>query len=100
MSKLLTAQRGDDSKNINYSHAFHLATLGGAQVMNLDNKIGNFLVGKEFDALVISPRAKSSSFDAFDFHNQEELIQKFLFCGDDRNISKIYVAGRRVNLDL
>lgn len=32
---------------------FYLATMGGAEVVNLDKRIGNFVVGKEFDALLV-----------------------------------------------
>ncbi|GAA5969899.1 hypothetical protein JCM11641_008078 [Rhodosporidiobolus odoratus] len=32
---------------------FYLATLGGAQVCNLEDNVGNFQVGKEFDAVLV-----------------------------------------------
>ncbi|BGP30684.1 hypothetical protein JCM10296v2_002441 [Rhodotorula toruloides] len=32
---------------------FYLATLGGAQLCDLEDRIGNFVVGKEFDALLV-----------------------------------------------
>ena len=32
---------------------FHLATLGGASLVGLEDKIGSFEVGKEFDALLV-----------------------------------------------
>jgi hypothetical protein len=40
-------------KSLSYMEAFYLATLGGAEVMGLQDRVGNFLVGKEFDALLI-----------------------------------------------
>ena len=42
---------------LSYNEIFYLATLGGAHVMNLEAKIGNFEVGKEFDALVVNAAA-------------------------------------------
>ena len=36
----------------------YLATMGGAQVCSLQDKVGNFMVGKEFDALLIDPGVK------------------------------------------
>uniref|UniRef100_A0A674H8M8 Guanine deaminase n=1 Tax=Taeniopygia guttata TaxID=59729 RepID=A0A674H8M8_TAEGU len=45
--------------------AFRLATLGGSQALGLDNVIGNFEVGKEFDALLINTKASDSPFDLF-----------------------------------
>ncbi|NXL39358.1 GUAD deaminase, partial [Glaucidium brasilianum] len=45
--------------------AFQLATLGGSQALGLDDVIGNFEVGKEFDALLINTKASDSPFDLF-----------------------------------
>ncbi|XP_038258208.1 guanine deaminase isoform X2 [Dermochelys coriacea] len=76
--------------------AFRLATLGGSQVLGLDDVIGNFEVGKEFDALLINPKASDSPFDLFAADTFEDIIQKFLYLGDDRNINEVYVAGKQV----
>nr|XP_006137887.1 guanine deaminase [Pelodiscus sinensis] len=76
--------------------AFRLATLGGSEVLGLDDVIGNFEVGKEFDALLINPKASDSPFDLFAADTSEDIIQKFLYLGDDRNISEVYVAGKQV----
>ncbi|XP_032654044.1 guanine deaminase isoform X2 [Chelonoidis abingdonii] len=76
--------------------AFRLATLGGSQVLGLDDVIGNFEVGKEFDALLINPKASDSPFDLFAGDTFEDIIQKFLYLGDDRNINEVYVAGKQV----
>ncbi|XP_017941540.2 guanine deaminase isoform X2 [Manacus vitellinus] len=76
--------------------AFQLATLGGSQALGLDDVIGNFEVGKEFDALLINTKASDSPFDLFSADNFEDILQKFLYLGDDRNISEVYVAGKQV----
>ncbi|XP_064032544.1 guanine deaminase isoform X2 [Pogoniulus pusillus] len=76
--------------------AFRLATLGGSQALGLDDVIGNFEVGKEFDALLINTKASDSAFDLFSADNFEDILQKFLYLGDDRNISEVYVAGKQV----
>lgn len=68
--------------------------------LGLDSEIGNFEVGKEFDALLINPRASDSPIDLFygDFVGDisEAVIQKFLYLGDDRNIEEVYVGGKQV----
>ncbi|KAJ5554727.1 hypothetical protein N7461_003197 [Penicillium sp. DV-2018c] len=86
---------------LSLSEGFFLATLGGAQVCGLDDRIGNFAVGKEFDALevhsaglrgpgVMSPvEAEDSTLVIF---------EKFLMTGDDRNIVRVYVSGRSVKV--
>ncbi|KAL6253307.1 hypothetical protein RBB50_001030 [Rhinocladiella similis] len=75
---------------------FSLATLGGARVCSLDDKIGNFQVGKDFDALVIR-----SDVDGVMTTVQEEdtlamIFEKFLISGDDRNVGEVYVKGRQL----
>jgi len=48
-----TGSDGDDYDPLTYAEAFHLATVGGAQVLGLDHVCGNFLPGKRFDALLV-----------------------------------------------
>ncbi|XP_029776775.1 guanine deaminase [Suricata suricatta] len=89
-----------NEKNLTLKEAFRLATLGGSQALGLDKEIGNFEVGKEFDALLINPKASDSPIDLFsgDFVGDsfEAIIQKFLYVGDDRNIEEVYVGGKQV----
>lgn len=71
----------------------------------MDNTIGNFVTGKDFDALLIETYAGTT--DKFDLPSVltanltaeekfEQLLQKFLYTGDDRNISNVYVKGHQV----
>ncbi|OWK01091.1 hypothetical protein Celaphus_00018370, partial [Cervus elaphus hippelaphus] len=89
-----------NSKSLTLKEVFRLATLGGSQALGLDREIGNFEVGKEFDALLINPKASDSPIDLFygDFIGEisEAVIQKFLYLGDDRNIEEVYVGGKQV----
>ncbi|XP_033625057.1 guanine deaminase-like [Asterias rubens] len=92
-------QQGAAYNSIDYKELFYLATLGGSQVLGLEDRIGNFVVGKEFDALLVNPKAAGSPFDVFNssFSDSiEDIVQKFLFLGDDRNIQEVYVSGRKV----
>ncbi|KAG7155145.1 Guanine deaminase-like 2 [Homarus americanus] len=84
VSRTLNMQH-QDNHFLTLPEAFRLATLGGAQVVQMDDQIGNFMAGKEFDALLI---------DLED--TIEDKIQKFLYNGDDRNIIQVHVAGRCV----
>lgn len=90
-----------------------LATLGGAQTLDMDGKIGSFEVGKQFDAQLIDLESPGSNIDVFDWqrplsHNghaankklppsidYEDLVAKWFFNGDDRNVSAVWVAGNR-----
>ncbi|KAF4603768.1 hypothetical protein EYR40_000940 [Pleurotus pulmonarius] len=91
----------------------YLATMGGAEVCCLDKQIGNFSVGKSFDALVVNvgkgnanppavwgvPNTTPKGDHTKPKSKKEELdgwLEKFLFCGDDRNIRRVYVQGRLI----
>ncbi|XP_060597774.1 guanine deaminase-like, partial [Ruditapes philippinarum] len=76
--------------------AFKLATLGGAQALSIDKKVGNFEVGKEFDALIINLDIENTHVDVFEEDTLDDCLDKFLYTGDDRNIEAIYVAGRKI----
>ncbi|OXV10259.1 hypothetical protein Egran_01979 [Elaphomyces granulatus] len=76
---------------------FFLATLGGAQVCCLDEKIGNFTVGKEFDALEIHTLNPDGIMTPVQSEDSTAMIfEKFIMSGDDRNIAKVFVRGRSV----
>ena len=85
-------------KAISHHEGFYLATLGGAQVLSLEDKVGNFEVGKQFDALVIDTAAPSHYpvFDTFTGESFDDILSKFLYLGDDRNIIRVFVNGQEV----
>jgi guanine deaminase len=85
--------------NLSLHECFYLATLGGAKVCGLDKEIGNFEVGKQFDALVINTvdhRASSVVTIIEKDDSLDTIFEKFLMTGDDRNISEVYVRGRLI----
>lgn len=122
------ALKGEKYIPLSYKQALFLATLGGAQgkdwvtalwlelVLNnmffalllalaLDEKIGNFKKGKQFDALLIDTEPQpiggyklpaSLTKDKTKVQLLLELVQKFVYVGDDRNIVKVYVAGKQI----
>ncbi|XP_074660179.1 guanine deaminase-like [Tubulanus polymorphus] len=96
VSNILSVQKGDDYRPLVYQDVFRLATLGGAEALCMDERLGSFEVGKEFDALLIDPHTNYSGIDAFDGDFHQEMFQKFLFLGDDRNIIEVYVQGRKI----
>ncbi|KAE8750715.1 hypothetical protein FOCC_FOCC002692 [Frankliniella occidentalis] len=80
-------------KPLNYQEVFYLATMGGAKALAMDNIVGNFAVGKEFDALLVSVPDPDLHIETLDSLQQ---LQKFLYCGSERNIKEVYVQGRSV----
>ncbi|XP_043483099.1 guanine deaminase [Leptopilina heterotoma] len=82
--------------SLDYKDVFYLATLGGATCLQLDDKIGNFEAGKQFDALLIDLNSADSPLDNLINCTLLEKLQRFIYSGDDRNIVQVYVNGRRV----
>lgn len=83
----------------------YLATLGGAAVCDLERQIGSFAPGKSFDALLVSVREETGNSGIWGLTEAtgarptpdkelEGWLERFLFCGDDRNIERVYVQGR------
>ncbi|KAI0211152.1 Guanine deaminase [Lamellibrachia satsuma] len=95
-SNILSVSRDEHYTRLDYREAFRLATLGGSQVLGIEDRVGNFIVGKEFDVLRINPSVANSPFDIFDKDTVDDMIQKFFYLGDDRNIVEVFVAGQRV----
>ncbi|XXG99921.1 hypothetical protein Hte_006262 [Hypoxylon texense] len=86
-------------KGLDISEIFYLATLGGARVCCLDDRIGNFEAGKEFDGLLIDANASGVMTMLEDHDSSEVILNKFLMTGDDRNIKEVYVRGRSVKAE-
>jgi len=83
----------------------YLATLGGAQLCCLDHQVGSFAAGKSFDALIVNVREDAGNPALWGGLGEtglaknpqvilEGMLERLLFCGDDRNISRVYVQGR------
>ncbi|KAF7284512.1 hypothetical protein GWI33_022099 [Rhynchophorus ferrugineus] len=86
----------DNYEPLTYKDVFYLATLGGAEALAMDDKIGNFEPGKEFDALIIDVDIKDGQIDYLIDCSPWEVLQKFIYSGDDRNILEVYVSGRKL----
>ncbi|KAM8885718.1 guanine deaminase isoform 1-T4 [Spinachia spinachia] len=94
-SKVLTIQN-PEHETLTFEEVFRLATLGGSQALSLDDKTGNFEVGKDFDALRVNVAAPGGPMDLIQSEEPKIILEKFLNLGDDRNIAEVYVAGRKV----
>ncbi|XP_026068393.1 guanine deaminase [Carassius auratus] len=83
-------------KTLSFEEVFRLATLGGSEALSLDDQTGNFVVGKDFDALRVNVCVPDGPIDLFPGEAPKVILEKFLNLGDDRNITEVYVAGRQV----
>jgi len=99
---------GDQAK-LSTEEVLYLATRGGAEVVGLEDKVGGFDVGKEWDAQMISLGEVDDegaaaagvesidSVDVFGWESWENRVAKWVYGGDDRNTVAVWVKGRLVH---
>jgi len=77
--------------------ALYLATLGAAETLDLDDKIGNFKKGKEADFAVLDFAGSSlTARRSAAATTIEEKLFALMTLADDRNVAATYVEGRLV----
>ncbi|KAI0476602.1 guanine deaminase [Xylariaceae sp. FL0804] len=87
-----------EEKALSIAEVFFLATLGGARVCGLGDRVGSFAPGKEFDALLVDGAASDGVMAMLDDDRDDAraVFDKFVMTGDDRNIREVYIGGRQV----
>ena len=79
------------------ARALYLATLGAAEALYLDDKIGNFAPGKEADFVVLDYEGTTLTKRRIAASSTiEEKLFALITLADDRNIAATYVNGERV----
>ena len=74
--------------------ALYLATLGAAETLRLDDKIGNFAEGKEADFVVLDYNGSSTTARrTAAARTIEEKLFALVTLADDRNVAATYVLG-------
>ncbi|RYO89626.1 hypothetical protein DL764_008546 [Monosporascus ibericus] len=93
---------------LSFEEVLYLATRGGAEVVGLQDRIGGFRVGMEWDAQLVSLGALGDdvaeddmqdygNMDVFGWENWDERVAKWVYTGDDRNTTMVWVRGRLVH---
>lgn len=104
------------SKQLSIPTLLYLATQGGANVCNIGGRVGSLEPGKAFDALLVSMNSDAGNPGVWGADLDRELgiipgdgkrtgqeakkselkalLERLLFCGDDRNIRRVYVQGK------
>jgi guanine deaminase len=75
--------------------AFYLITFGAARALSLQDRIGNFVSGKEADFLVLD--LECTPLMRYRMDHTETLAERLfvlMMLGDDRCVARTYVAGR------
>ncbi|ORY14260.1 hypothetical protein BCR34DRAFT_534410 [Clohesyomyces aquaticus] len=106
VSRFRAMHDGDEAK-LSTEEVLYLATRGGAQVVGMEDKVGGFEVGMEWDAQMIClGRVKkegeqegrfAGNVDLFGFETPEDKVNKWVYGGDDRNTERVWVRGRLVH---
>ncbi|KAK4946306.1 hypothetical protein LTR10_014504 [Elasticomyces elasticus] len=96
VSRHLTIHTGNPAWKLSFEELVYLATMGGAEVCALDHTVGNFKVGKQFDALLVDVGLEDNINTGGHEHDDMALLKKWVFMGDDRSIRKVFVGGRLV----
>ena len=74
--------------------AFHMLTLGGAEALSLDKKIGNFVPGKEADFIVLD--LKATELLEYRLSFTKTILEKLfviMMTGDERLVKKVFLMG-------
>ncbi|KAI6022728.1 hypothetical protein EDC04DRAFT_2869678 [Pisolithus marmoratus] len=108
-SKMVAILPNEGGKKFDTAMLLYLATLGGAEVCCLQDRVGSFKKGKAFDALLVSVRDDSGNPAIWGYNPGRDLVEgdcpesaeemlkewleRFFFCGDSRNIRRVIVQG-------
>lgn len=88
-------ERGRPHSRLDIATAFHLATAGGGEALELP--VGRFERGYQFDALLIDPSRPAGTIRLFGETRPAALLEKILYTASKPNITAVWVGGRRVS---
>jgi guanine deaminase len=105
---------GDSTYNIGVAEGLHLATVGGARVVDMAGRLGAFEQGMLWDAQEIDlgpslalehqaeladdgPLGGRGGVDVFGWESWDDRVAKWVWGGDDRNVRRVWVGGRLVH---
>jgi guanine deaminase len=88
---------GREGHRLSARHLLYLATAAGADVLGLSAVVGDFSVGKEFDALWLRP-SPSSTLDVALRHalSDDDAVAKAFALATSADVAGTWVAGERL----
>lgn len=89
-----TERRGRPESRIDIATAFHLATAGGAEALDLP--IGSFRPGNRFDALAIDTAAPEGTIRLFGGEAPADTLAAILYTASRPNLARVWVDGHEV----
>lgn len=107
VSRHVAMAPGQVEAKLSVAEALYLATRGGAKVVGLEDSIGGFEVGMDWDAQLVrfgevgDTEGLGSETDGlveiFGNETWEDKVAKWLYTGDDRNTHAVWCKGRLVH---
>lgn len=82
-------------QNLHPLKAFYMATLGNARALQLDDRIGNFVKGKEADFILLNLEA--TPLQAIRQQSATKLAERLfalMMLGDEHSIARTYIMGK------
>lgn len=96
VSNVLSLTKPKSYKPLTVKDVLFMATLGGAQALAVADRVGNFQVGKDFDALIVDMEQPEGNLDVWPGESHQDRLSKWIHIGDDRSIRRVYVHGVEV----
>eukprot|EP00960_Hanusia_phi_P038741 753572-Hanusia_phi.AAC.12 len=93
VTRNLSAMKSDQS--LDWRHAFHLATMGGAKALGIEAQVGSLDQGKCFDAVLLD--AGRGGIDLWDTDTSLQILEKLINLGSEVNVAMVWVKGRVVH---
>ncbi|MFT8644141.1 amidohydrolase family protein [Gluconacetobacter sp.] len=87
------AERGRPGSAVDMMTAFHLATAGGGDALDLP--VGRFAPGQHFDALRIDPDAPLGTMRLWGDESDEDLLATALYTASRANITHVWTDGQQ-----
>jgi guanine deaminase len=80
------------------AHLLHLATRAGARALGLGDLVGDFEVGRQFDAVWLAPHPGTAlAVGLRHAHDADDAVAKAFALGTDADVAGVWVAGREVS---
>ena len=76
--------------------AFYLATLGGAKVISMEDKVGSLEAGKKADFLVIDHKKVDPMGDKGSYHQPLQVLSRLIYRGNSEVIKHVYIEGEKI----
>jgi guanine deaminase len=105
--KVHITEPGDDGVSLHPAEMLFIGTLAGARALDMENRFGNFDVGKEADFVVLDPSrtpaldatlANAVRADDADLAREQSLFALLMGIRES-SISEVYVRGRKLAAD-